>query len=215
MRQPERVGDLSALIQGVMFAMLLPPSAPWWLVLIGVFIMIVIGKQLFGGVGGYPISPVLLAWAVLLLSWANRIHPVGDQGLLGTAWIPSIWIGGVALVVLGHLKWQAPLGMLAGVVFTAFGLGTLYPEVGSAAAQLATGSVVFGAFFLATDTTCSPANPWPRLVFGLSAGVLVVLLRLWGTWPEPVPFALLLMSLAAPLFDKIRPKPLPKVTSHA
>lgn len=215
MKQPERIGDLSALVQGVLLALLLPPGVAWWLLLVGVAVMIVVGKQLFGGVGGYPLNPVLVAWAAMLLSWGNRIHPIGDPGLLGTAWVPAILIGGGVLTVLGHIKWQAPLGMIVGCVAAATGLGLLFPESQTLAEQLSTGSFMLGAFFLATDTTTAPANPLARVIFGLGAGLLVVVLRLWGTWPEPVPFALLLMNLLAPLLDRIRFKPIARVTSHA
>jgi electron transport complex protein RnfD len=213
--QPRRTDDLSALVQGALLALLLPPNVPWWLILVGVVVMIVIGKQLFSGVGGYPLNPVLMAWAVLLLSWGNLIHPIYGIGLLGTAWIPSALIGGGVLAVLGHIKWQAPLGMITGVTLGAVGFGVIFPETLTPTTQLASGSFLLGAFFLATDTTCSPANPLARLLFGVGAGLLVVILRLWGTWPEPVPFALLLMNLVTPLLDRIRSTPIQRVTSHA
>jgi len=215
MRQPERIGDLSAVVQGLLLALLLPPTVPWWLILMGVAMMIVVGKQLFGGVGGYPVNPVLVGWALLLLSWGNRIYPVGEQGLLGTAWVPAIWIGGFLVMVSGHVKWQAPIGMLVGVCVAALALEQIFPGVDPVSVQLGTGSVMLGAFFLASDPTCSPANYWPRLLFGLGAGILVVLLRLWGAWPEPIPFALMLMNLTTPLLDRIRPKPSVRITSHA
>lgn len=214
MRQPVRVWDLSALGQGLLLAMLLPPTVPVWLVLIGVIVTIVVGKQIFGGVGAYPLHPVLVGWAVLLLSWGNRVYPV-DGALLGTAWLPSLWVGGVALVVLGHVKWQAPLSMLVGVGLAALAMRQLYPEVPVPVAQLQTGAAVLGAFFLAADPTCSPANEWPRILYGLLAGALVVVLRHFGTWPEPVPFALLLANLCSPLLDRLRPRPARRVTSHA
>ena len=215
MRQPVRVGDFSALGQGLLLALLLPPTAPLWMILVGVVTMIVAGKQIFGGTGGYPLSPVLIGWAVLLLSWGARVHPVGGA-LLGTGWLPAVAIGGGALVLLGHVRWQAPVGMLIGVGLSALALRAFYPEVAAPAEQLATGSALLGAFFLAADPTPSPANVWPRLLFGLLAGALLPVLRLWGTWPEAVPFALLLASLASPLLDRaLRPKPLGRMASHA
>jgi len=215
MRQPVHVADLSAVGQGLLLALLLPPTAPAWMLLIGVVVMVVVGKQLFGGTGGYPLNPVLVGWAVLLLSWGNRIHPVGELGLLGTAWLPAVWIGGVAVVALGHVKWQAPLGMLVGVGLAAAAFRYFYPEVPTPVEHLGMGSVVLGAFFLSTDSPTAPANPWPRLLFGLFAGAMVVMLRTWGIWPEPVPFALLLANIVSPLLDRLRLRALRRVTSHA
>ena len=214
MRQPVRIGDLSAIVQGALLALLLPPTVPAWLILAGVVAMVVIAKQLFGGVGSYPFNPVLIAWAVLLLSWGNRIYPAAD-GLLGTAWTPAALIGGALILVLGHVDWEAPLGLLFGVIVGTLVMRSFYPELGTLQSQLVTGSVYLGAFFLATDTTTSPSNPWPRLLFGLGAGLLIIVLRTYGTWPEPVPFALLLMNTLTPLLDRLRPAARRRIVSHA
>lgn len=213
MRQPIRVADLSALLQGLLLALLLPPTAPAWMILIGVIFMIVVAKQLFGGVGGYPFNPVLIGWAVLLLSWGNRVHPINDQ-LLGTGWTPAVAIGGLLILLLGHIDWQAPLGMLIGVVSAALIFTLAGFELAPWHEQLLTGSVLLGAFFLVTDTTTSPSNAWPRLLYGVAAGALVVLLRQWGIWAEPVPFALLLMNSATPIFDRWQPRARQRVVSH-
>ncbi len=212
--QPVRVSDLSALVQGLLLALLLPPDAPAWLIVIGVAVMIIAAKQLFGGVGAYPFNPVLIAWAVLLLSWGNRVHPVGGE-LLGTAWTPGLAIGGLILVTLGHVDWRVPFGLLLGVIGAALLFGAVSPGTEPWQTQLMMGSVFLGAFFLATDTTCSPANPWPRLAFGFGAGVMIIVLRTYGIWPEPVPFALLLMNALTPLLDRMRPRPRQRIVRHA
>jgi len=214
-RQPVRVGDFSALVEGLVLAMLLPPTVPYWLLLIGVVVMVVVGKQVFGGTGGYPIHPALIGWAVLLLSWPHRVHPVGDM-LIGTAWLPALWIGGVLLVFTGHIRWQAPLGMLLGVALAV----SLLPGTGiggeGLVTQLGTGSLVLATFFVVTDSPCGPANSWARLVYGVAAGVLVILLRRYGVWPEPVPFALILASLISPLLDRgLKGRPLGRIATHA
>lgn len=70
-KQPIRVGDGNAALIGLLFAMLLPATSPWWLVLTGTFVAVVIGKQIYGGIGGNPFNPVLVAYAILMLSWKN------------------------------------------------------------------------------------------------------------------------------------------------
>lgn len=70
-KKPITVGDGNAAVIGLVFAMLLPATAPWWFVLTGTFIAIVIGKMIFGGIGGNPFNPVALAIAILMISWGD------------------------------------------------------------------------------------------------------------------------------------------------
>jgi len=70
--------------------------------------------------------------------------------------------------------------------------------------QLLTGHVALAAFFLATDSTSSPANKLAKLIYGFGTGFLIVLIRAYGIWPDAVPFAILLMNVMSPLLDRIR-----------
>jgi len=72
-RKPVSLGDGNAAVIGLVFAMLLPATAPWWFVLTGTFIAIVIGKQIFGGIGSNPFNPVALAVAILMVSWGDYL----------------------------------------------------------------------------------------------------------------------------------------------
>ncbi len=74
--------DASALVTGLIFAFLLPATAPWWLVLIGASLCIVMGKLIFGGVGGNPLHPALVGWAACMISWPSRMNP--DLSVLHT-----------------------------------------------------------------------------------------------------------------------------------
>lgn len=69
----DKTGNWSSVTLGVLFSFMMPCDAPWWLILVGCFIMIVIGKKLFGGLGAYPVHPVLLSYATLLVSWPHRL----------------------------------------------------------------------------------------------------------------------------------------------
>ncbi|EPR38737.1 electron transport complex, RnfABCDGE type, D subunit [Desulfovibrio sp. X2] len=69
------VDDGSALLTGLVFAFLLPSSAPWWLVIIGAVIALGLGRAAFGGLGGNPLNPALIAWAICLLSWKGHMNP--------------------------------------------------------------------------------------------------------------------------------------------
>jgi electron transport complex protein RnfD len=68
-KRPVTVADGNAAVIGLLFAMVLPATAPWWLVLLGTFIAVVIGKQIFGGIGANPFHPVALAWTILYVSY--------------------------------------------------------------------------------------------------------------------------------------------------
>lgn len=72
-RQPITVGDGNAAMAGMLFGMLLPATTPWWLVIIGTFLAIVIGKQIFGGIGSNPFNPAVLSYAILMVSWKTHL----------------------------------------------------------------------------------------------------------------------------------------------
>ena len=65
--------DLHAILTGFLLALILPPSVPWWIPVIGAGVAITLGKMVFGGLGTYPFNPVLVAWVVVKLSWAERM----------------------------------------------------------------------------------------------------------------------------------------------
>jgi electron transport complex protein RnfD len=69
MAKPATVGDGSAALTGLLLGMLLPASAPWWVIILGTFIAIIVGKQIFGGIGFNPLNPPLLALAMLVISF--------------------------------------------------------------------------------------------------------------------------------------------------
>ncbi len=68
-KQPVTIGDGNAALIGLLLAMMIPATTPWWAVLTGTFLAIVIGKQIFGGLGGNPFNPVVVSMAILSLSW--------------------------------------------------------------------------------------------------------------------------------------------------
>ncbi|MDL2328525.1 RnfABCDGE type electron transport complex subunit D [Desulfosarcina sp. OttesenSCG-928-A07] len=80
MRRPITVGDGNAALVGLLLAMLLPASAPWWVVVLGTFLAIVIGMQIFGGIGGNPFNPVVLGTAILSVAYGRHLD--FDAGLV-------------------------------------------------------------------------------------------------------------------------------------
>ena len=72
--KPVTLNDNSALVTSLLLAMNLPPASPWWMIFIGSFVAIIIGKQLFGGLGQNPFNPVLVARVLLLIAWPARMN---------------------------------------------------------------------------------------------------------------------------------------------
>ncbi len=214
-RQPYHAMNGHGALMGLLVAMFMPVSVPWWTLVIGVFLAILIGKQLYGGIGSYPFHPAMVGWLILLLSWPHHIYPVGMKSIASAhfAVILTTAAGGIALCALGHIRWQIPAAVIGGVILGSLIFGSVAPEKlggGSLAeimaAQFISGHVIIAAFFLATDSTSSPTNNLPAWLFGICMGLLIMLIRTYGQWPDAIPFAVLLSNVLNPLLDRIRPK---------
>lgn len=238
------VHDGSALLTGLIFGLLMPAGAPWWLVLTGTFVSILVGKQIFGGNGGYPFNPALIGWAAVRISWYGYMdynlgylnfslpfpmeYPLtllknsgmsgvkgfsemnlflGNQvGGLGTVYIYLLLIGGLMLLLRGVVSWHIPVSFIGGVLLTSLIFYLVNAEkYGDPLFHLLTGSVVFGAFFLATDHSTSPVNGLAMIFYGLGCGIFTMLFRAWSVYPDGVVFAILFMNILNPLLDRIRP----------
>jgi electron transport complex protein RnfD len=136
-------------------------------------------------------------------------------GMIGSAGL-LVLIGGGILALLRVIKWEVSLGFLAGALLGFVLLGSrILPEGSDASVSLLilmfTGPVMLGAFFLATDSPSSPTRPAAMWIYGAGAGFLAVLIQVFGNYYDAgIPFGILLVSLATPLLDKIRPKALGK-----
>jgi electron transport complex protein RnfD len=248
------IDDGSAAISGLLMGMLLPASAPWWLVVIGAFVAIIIGKAVFGGIGSNPLSPTLIGYAVVMISWNDHMdfdaallnydpgfimaYPLAavkhfgaaaagnyelmdlflgkQSGGIGAVCGLALLVGGIYLCLRGYIRWEIAVSLLLGIFVTAFLFNMANPEkYASPLFHLLTGNVMIAAFFLATDDTSSPVNFIPMLIFGLSCGIMIILIRNLGVYSDGVIFALLLIGLINPLIDKIRPKAMGKVVGNA
>jgi electron transport complex protein RnfD len=160
-----------------------------------------------------PIAP-LTAWRSFGAQAAESFR-LGDlllgrqAGGVGSTMILLLLLGGVALMLGRYIPWRTPLAFLAGLVGTAgvFHLASpaSYP---SPLFHLFSGIAVFAAFFLVPDFTCSPVNPGAQVLYGVLGGGLAVVLRTLGAWPDGTVFAVLLVNIAHPVIDKIRPRTL-------
>ncbi len=135
---------------------------------------------------------------------------LGEQlGGLGAAQIVAVLAAGIFLLVRGYIRPFAPLAFLVGVAGTSLVYWLIDSSLyASPLFHLLAGHVLFAAFFLVTDWGSSPVGKLPLVTFGLTAGVLVVVIRTYGVYPDGVAFAVLLANLLTPLLDTLRPKPL-------
>jgi electron transport complex protein RnfD len=206
MRQPYYATNGHGALMGLIVALLMPPSVPAWIVMVAVIVAIFMAKQVFGGIGGYPMHPALVGWLVVYLSWPQYVYPIGTASIAGfnTAVIVMTILGGIGLLITGYIRLEITLGVLIGTLVFAFLLQNSL--VDSISEQFWSGHVFLAAFFLATDATCSPANKLAMWIYGLGIGFLIILIRAFGVWPDAVPFAVLLMNIVSPLLDRIKPK---------
>ena len=128
----------------------------------------------------------------------------GHYGGTGFEWLAAAFLlGGLVLWALRIISWHVPLAFLAGIWLTA-GFLHFYDagRFGAPWFHLFAPSVMLGAFFIATDPVSGATTPRGKLIFGLGAGFLTIVIRTWGGFPDGVAFAILLMNLAVPLIDQ-------------
>ncbi len=233
LRKGNLFGDGSAALTGLFLALVLPPSPPWWVVVIGSVVAIAVGKHLFGGIGNNIFNPALVGRAVLVVSWGA--HIAGDvwvrpqpfafmadtvtqatalstydfslwdlfigtvPGSIGETSALALLLGGLWLLYRGHIEWRIP-GAFIGIVFI---MGLIDGGFGMGLYHVLAGGVMIGALFMATDMVTSPVTPVGRLIFGFGCGLITMIIRLFGAYPEGVMFAILLMNSLTPIIDNL------------
>jgi electron transport complex protein RnfD len=229
MRRENTLSDLSAAVTGVLFAFVVPPGLPWWVTAAGASVSIVLGKQIFGGLGYNTFNPALVGRAVLLASWpvymttwlkpfenVTGATPLAILKMKLEAPLPGYWdmflgnhagslgetsalallIGAAYLLYRKQITLFIPLSFIGAVMALSavFGRDPLF--------EILSGGIMLGAFFMATDYVTSPITPPGQLVFGIGCGLMTVLIRAQGGFPEGVCYAILIMNMLTPLIDK-------------
>lgn len=224
--------DCSALVTGLLFALTLPASTPYFVVVLGSVFAIVVVKCLCGGLGQNIFNPALAARAFVMLlfpttltrytvdgvSAATPLHhmvmpalpewSLSDMllgnipGSIGEISALALLLGGVYLVVRKVISPRIPLAYLGSVAL----LTLIFHRTGNAFAwmlySLLGGGVMLGAIFMATDYATSPVTPLGQLLYGVGCGVLTVFFRYYGLFPEGVTYAILLMNLLTWAIDR-------------
>lgn len=231
-KKEQTVSDLSAVVTGLLLALNLPANIPLWQAAVGSAFAIIVVKGFFGGLGKNVVNPAITARVFMLLAFGSMtaaVFPAGmdsasgatpltdlanDQtvnlmdlllgkngGALGETCALALIIGGIYLLVRKVISWHIPVAFIG----TAF-LFTLLVEGGNLETALAwtlSGGLLIGAIFMATDYVTSPSTAKGKIIFGIGAGVITVLVRFWGTYPEGVSFAILFMNIVNPYIDSL------------
>jgi len=239
LRKRAFVMDGSAVVTGLLLALILPPTIPLWMVAVGSIFSIAIVKEAFGGLGHNIFNPALggraflaACFSVKMTTWVSPMGfsadavttatPLstsfiweGDKlslyrdlflgntgGSIGETSALLILIGGILLLALGIINWRIPVAYIGTVALFTLALG------GDAIFHILAGGLMLGAFFMATDYVTSPITARGRIIFGIGAGILTVVIRRFGGLPEGVCYSILFMNAITPLIDryvKVRP----------
>ena len=224
-KKPSTIGDLSAAVTGVLLAMNLPVTIPLWQAVFGALVAIIAVKGLFGGIGKNFANPAITARIVMFLAFSKTmtdwVFPdavstatplammangetmdylklfLGNYGgCIGETSALALLIGFAYLLIRGVITWHTPVCFVGTVFVMSLILGQ--DTVG----QVLAGGLLLGAIFMATDYSTTPSTNWGRVLFGIGAGLLTVLIRFYGAYAEGVSFAILFMNILTPYLSK-------------
>ncbi|MFL8969139.1 RnfABCDGE type electron transport complex subunit D [Helcococcus kunzii] len=228
LHKPVRIKDLSAVVTGMLLAFNLPVEFPIWMAIVGSIFAIVIVKELFGGIGQNFMNPALAARVFMLVTWPAQMGTFTYDGVAGATPLggrPSslmdLFIGNIPgtigevskvaiLIGLAYLLFKQVIKLrmpLAYMITCAVLFYILKYDFVDTLSQLLSGGIIFAAVFMVTDYSSSPMSPMGQIVYSIGAGILTVVIRLYGGYPEGVSFAIIIMNVFVPLIDKlIRPR---------
>lgn len=229
MGRPVTVSDGSALVTGLILALNMPPEVPLWIPMLGGVFAIIVVKQLFGGLGQNFMNPALAARCFLLISFAGRMSTFTVDGVstatplavmrngqsvsvaasffgmipgtIGEVSVLALLIGAVYLLVKKVITLHIPGTYILTFAIMMFLFGGM--DIHYTLAQVCSGGLIFGAFFMATDYVTSPVTKKGKIVFGILLGVLTAVFRLWGGSAEGVSYAIIFCNILVPLIEKV------------
>ncbi len=248
LKKPCTVCDFSAVVTGILLALNLPATTPWWVVFIGAVVAIGVAKMTFGGLGQNLFNPAIVGRVFLLISFpaymtgeaawtrpegfvgggldafsgATPLGIVSEQGVSavqGMDYMNMLFynIGGSAgelsalaliagfiyLLARRVIKPYITLSILATVaVFSGIFWGINPEQYTDPVFNLLTGGILLGSIFMATDYVTSPMSNWGGVIFGVGIGLITMLIRYFGAYPEGVSFAILIMNSVVPLINR-------------
>ena len=227
------VVDGSAMVTGLLLAMTLPHTVPYWQAALGSAFAIIVVKCLCGGLGQNIFNPALAARAFLLLIWpvgltryegldgvtaATPLHHMvmpalpeesvldmflgNCPGSIGEISALALLAGGAYLVYRKVISLRIPAAYLGTVAVLTLVFHKTDAPMDWMLYSLFSGGVMLGAIFMATDYATSPATPVGQVIYGIGCGILTVLFRYYGLFPEGVTYAILIMNAFVWFIDR-------------
>ncbi len=229
-KKTNTITDLSAVVTGLLLSLNLPANTPLWQAAVGAAFAIIFVKCVFGGIGQNFANPAITARIFMLVAFGSmssaafpkNIDAVSSAtplavlqnggevkitdlllgtrgGAIGETCTVALIIGGLYLIFRRVISWHTPVIFVATVFLFTF---AVKGDAFTALEYTLSGGLFIGAIFMATDYATTPVTKWGKVIFGIGAGLLTVLIRLWGVYPEGVSFAILLMNILTPYIDK-------------
>ncbi len=242
-KKRQTIGDLSAVVTGLLLALTLPSTTELWQVAVGAVFAIVVVKCLFGGIGCNFANPAIAARIMMLISFSNSVGGgaatqfsdltagatplaaikggaeadalpslvdmlIGNRGgAIGETCAIALLVGFAYLLVKRVITWHTPVVFIGATFVLSLLFGGF--DFTESLYQILGGGLLIGAIFMATDYVTSPINKWGKVVFALGCALFTVIIRYFGSLPEGVSYAILLMNiLATPIELLTAPKPL-------
>lgn len=230
-KKPQTVGDLSAIVTGLILGMNLPATIPFWMAIIGSFIAIVIVKQFFGGIGHNFANPAMTARIALMVSFpaamTKFITPFAVDTVSSATPLASIYGNATSTVTIKEAFFGLQGGCIGETSAFLLIVGGLYlvirrvinpiiPACFIGTVALASliagqniglavfsGGLMIGAIFMATDYTTSPTTNWGKVVFGVGCGLITFIIRQFSSLPEGVSYSILLMNILVPYINRL------------
>lgn len=250
LKKPSTICDYSAAVTGILLALNLPYTTPWWVVFIGALFAIGVVKMTFGGLGQNIFNPAIAGRVFLLVSFPGYMTkwqmpqglfgldavtgstPLGmiTEGLAKDQTVPEIMsANGLSYSQMlfanlgGSVGEISALALLAGFVYLLV-RRVIKPHItlsiwGTVAAvslifwlinpdrftdpvfNLLTGGMILGSCFMATDYVTSPMTVKGGIVYGIGIGFITLMIRYFGSYPEGMSFAILIMNSVVPLIN--------------
>ena len=242
--------DNSWMVTPMIFALLVPPNAPLWMVGIGAGFAVFFGKMIFGGLGKTVFNPALVGIIFVTVSFipfmtTQWLDPVSGEitsnppivaltaghvdlqetwsigqlllgnvpGMIGETFLVGIVALGIALLILKIADWRITASLLVsyGIIqFIIFFITEMIDSSFTASVMFAfenalygylVGTLLFAAFFVATDPVTAPDSARGRIIYGIGIAFLTVIIRTFSAFPEGVLFAIILMNAVTPHID--------------